>query len=182
MTASPALLAQIAALQLQLDQLTAAMFAQAAPTVVAPVAAPLWPQYVQTKNGVTLQVYAPLNPVYVTGMMTWILAHAPGTHAFDPSNGGALSQPLRSPNGFPLVYPSDGKVATGPGVVAYGDQTFKDETALVAYLSAVDARDAQEALAETWQAEYAARARPTAVAAAAVPPPVVPTVPVVTGS
>ena len=180
MTATAAQLAQIAALEAQLAQLTNDMLAQAAP--VAPVAAPVWPQYIETANGVVLQVYAPLNPKYATGLMTWVVAHGPGQYGFDPSNGRALNAPLRSPNGYPLVYPTDGKVATGPGAVAYGDQTFKDEAALVTYLGAVSARDAQEALVETWQAEYQSRQRPTAAAAAAVPPPVVPTVPVVTGS
>ena len=181
MAATPAQLAQIAALQLQLETLTNAMLAQAAPA--APAAAVVWPQYIESANGVVLQVYAPINPAYVTGLMTWVIAHGPGHYAFDPSNGRALNAPLRSPKGFPLVYPtSDGKTAAGPGAVAYGDQTFKDEAALAVYLTAVSARDAQEALVETWQAEYQSRQRPTAVAAAAVPPPVVPTVPVVTGS
>jgi hypothetical protein len=91
-------------------------------------------------NIVNVLARAPINPEWRPSMAGYMYGR--GTHwVTEPSNGEAVAQPIRSANGWPLVYGigrdvSGSNVAVGMPRLLWGDQTFPDEAQLLAYARA----------------------------------------------
>lgn len=103
---------------------------------------------VKTINGVTMMLKAPLNPLW-RGSVTSEVFTSYGKTGADPSNSpDPDTYPLRSPGGFPMVYPvvldTDGKLHVSnkvPPRISFDGQTFENDALVSDYIMRSKMRD-----------------------------------------
>lgn len=103
---------------------------------------------VKTINGVTMMLLEPLNPKWRGSVASQIITGY-GKVGVDPSNSpDPAVYPLRSPAGFPMIYPvipdQNGKPFVSnkmPPRVSFDGQTFENDAMVDDYLTRVSLRD-----------------------------------------
>ena len=115
-----------------------------------PLATPAQYPRVEKIKGVSMMLYAPLNPLYIPSGYATIFGSQPGTQVYDPSNGAEVGMPLRSPAGFPLFYAiglddAGKKIVVGTPSVYYGDQGFNSDAEVMVFIQRTTVTPEQEA-------------------------------------